>query len=97
MHAYLIVIQGGAILAVAIIYWSRIWSMFIGIFGVNPGGRKLLINILVAFIPAAILGLLLDSIIEEFLFGLLPIAICITPWGFFNAMGREKKAKSNKP
>ena len=93
LHAYLIVIQGGAILAVAIIYWSRIWSMFIGIFGVNPGGRKLLINILVAFIPAAILGLLLDSIIEEFLFGLLPIAIALLLGAFLMLWAEKRKQK----
>ena len=80
-------------LAVAIIYWSRIWSMFIGIFGVNPGGRKLLINILVAFIPAAILGLLLDSIIEEFLFGLLPIAIALLLGAFLMLWAEKRKQK----
>ena len=93
LHAYLIVIQGGAILAVAIIYWSRIWSMFIGIFGVNPGGRKLLINILIAFIPAPILGLLLDSIIEEFLFGLLPIAIALLLGAFLMLWAEKRKQK----
>ena len=96
LHAYLIVIQGGAILAVAIIYWSRIWSMWIGIFGDNPQGRKLLINIVIAFIPAAILGLLLDSIIEEFLFGLLPVAIALFLGAFLMIWAEKRKQEGEK-
>ena len=67
LNAYLIVIQGGAILAVALIYRSQVISMFLGIFGINPKGKKLFINIIAAFIPAAILGLLLDELIESYL------------------------------
>ena len=39
LNAYLIVIQGGAILAVALIYRSRVLSMVLGLFGINPKGR----------------------------------------------------------
>ena len=91
LNAYLIVIQGGAILAVALIYRSHVIAMFLGIFGINPKGKKLLINIIVAFIPAVILGLLLDEIIESYLFGLLPIAIALFSGGIFMAWAESRK------
>lgn len=68
VKAFNIVIQGGAILAVLGLYWPRVVQMLQGLFGRNPVGRRLLINILVAFLPAAVLGLLLGDWIEQRLF-----------------------------
>ncbi len=65
---YSIVIQFGAIAAVALLYWSQIWSMIRGLLGRDPAGLKLLITLIIAFIPAAILGLLLHDWIDENLF-----------------------------
>lgn len=65
---YSIVIQFGAIAAVALLYWSQIWSMVRGLLGRDPAGLKLLITLIIAFIPAAILGLLLHDWIDENLF-----------------------------
>ena len=96
LNAYLIVIQGGAILAVALIYRSHVIAMFLGIFGINPKGKKLLINIIAAFIPAVILGLLLDEIIESYLFGLLPIAIALFCGGIFMAWAESRKKIQEK-
>ena len=75
LNAYLIVIQAGAILAVALIYRRQVFSMLLGILGFDPRGKRLALLIIVAFLPAALLGPLLDHKIEEFLFGLLPIFI----------------------
>lgn len=79
--AYAIIIQAGAILAVAVLYWSRLWSVAIGFLGKDPRGLKLGINLLVAFIPAVILGLLFDDWIESMLFAPLPIAIALAGGG----------------
>ena len=68
-----IVIQGGAILAVIGIFRVRIWQMICGIFGRAPAGRKLFFNLIIAFIPALILGPLLDDWIEYFLFRPVPV------------------------
>ena len=63
-YAYVIVIQAGAIAAVILLYWQTILQIILGCLGQNPQGRKLAINLICAFVPAAILGLLLDDWIE---------------------------------
>jgi len=72
-NAYAIIIQGGAILAVIILYWKRLLKIINGLLGRDPDGLRLFFNILFAFIPAAILGLLLDDWIEAVLFGAIPV------------------------
>lgn len=75
--AYAIIIQFGAILAVVILYWKRLLTILMGILGKDPNGLHLLKNLIVAFLPAAVLGLLLDDWIEAALFGILPVVIAL--------------------
>lgn len=63
-----IVIQFGAIAAVALLYWSQILSMIRGLLGKDPDGLRLLTNIIIAFIPAAVVGLLIHDWIDANLF-----------------------------
>ena len=71
--AYVIVIQAGAILAVLGLY-RRYWlRMGAGAAGRDPEGSRLLLNVLVAFAPAAIVGLLALDAVTSALFGLWPI------------------------
>ncbi len=72
---FAICIQSGAILAVLFLYWERIRQMLDGLLGRSDEGRKILIAVLVAFIPTVIIGLTLDSLVEDALFGVVPIAI----------------------
>lgn len=65
---YAIVIQAGAIAAVALLYWRTILGVLAGLFGRNPDGLRLLRNLLVAFFPAVILGLLFEDLIDTYLF-----------------------------
>ena len=74
--AYAIAIQAGAIVAVLGIYRHRIANALMAVAGRGRdpvAGRRLLTAIIVGFIPAAIVGLLLDSTIKEHLFGLWPV------------------------
>ncbi len=77
LNAYLIVIQFGAILAVALLYWREVWAMALGLCGLDPRGRILARNIFLAFLPAAALGPFLDEVIEQKLFGATPVAIAL--------------------
>ena len=65
---YIVVIQFGAIAAVAIACWSQLLSMFHGLLGRDPAGRRLLINLIIAFLPAAVIGLAVHDWIDENLF-----------------------------
>lgn len=67
--AFAISIQGGAILAVLGLYRARVAQMIMGLLGRDQTGRHLLINLIAAFIPAAVLGLLLEKPIKKYLFG----------------------------
>lgn len=73
--AFAICIQGGAILAVLGLYYKHVLKMLMGVLGRDPEGLKLAIAIFVGFLPAAILGLLLNDIIEEKLFGMWPVIL----------------------
>lgn len=67
--AYAICIQVGAILAVLGLYLSRVKQMGRGLMGRDRQGQRLARNIFLAFLPAAIIGLLLNDLIKEYLFG----------------------------
>ncbi len=67
--AFAICIQAGAILAVLGLYRQRVGQMALGMLGRQEEGRRLALNILAAFIPAAALGFVLEKTIKKFLFG----------------------------
>jgi undecaprenyl-diphosphatase len=75
--AFAICIQGGAILSVLGLYYKHVIRMIKGVFGKDEEGLRLAIAVIVGFLPAAILGLLLNDWIEAKLFGIWPV---ITAW-----------------
>ena len=72
---YAIAIQFGAILAVLFLYRARIWSLVRGLFGADDDGRAILIRLAVAFLPAAIIGVLAGDALKDALFGPIPVTI----------------------
>lgn len=72
---YNVVIQAGAIAAVALLYWSRLLSMLRGLLGQDPEGRRLLINVLIAFLPAAVIGYLAHDWIDRHLFSVRAVIV----------------------
>ena len=64
-YAYVIVIQAGAIAAVVLLYWKSILDILLGCLGKSQTGRLLARNLIAAFLPGAVIGLLLDDIIES--------------------------------
>jgi len=91
-NTYAIAIQFGAILAVAGLFWKRFRDMLLGLVGRSPEGRHLLIVLIVAFAPAAVLGFLFDDMIEDALFSPWPI---VAAWfvGGLVILGLERAGK----
>lgn len=83
VDAFNIVIQGGAILAVLGLYRARVGQMIRGLLGKDRMGLRLAINIIIAFIPAAVLGVLLDDWIESRLFYTGPVLSALALGGVF--------------
>jgi len=86
VDAFVIFIQGGAILAVLGLYRHRVGQMISGLFGGNPDGRRLLVNLVVAFAPAAVLGPLLNDAIETRLFHPVPVIAALAVGGIVMIM-----------
>ena len=62
-----IVIQLGAILAIVVLYWRTFWAVLRGLLRLDPVSIRFVRNIAVAFLPAAVIGLLLHKRIEALL------------------------------
>ena len=93
INAYLIVIQAGAILAVALIYRKELWSIALGMLGLDPRGKRLGFNLFLAFLPAALVGPFLDDLIESMLFGLLPIAFALFAGSLLMGWAESRKKR----
>ncbi|MFI4870832.1 MAG: undecaprenyl-diphosphate phosphatase [Phycisphaerales bacterium JB061] len=83
VDAFNIVIQGGAILAVLGLYWKRVAQMTLGLLGKDPAGLRLAIRLIIAFLPAAVLGVLLNDFIEERLFFTGPVLTALALGGVY--------------
>jgi undecaprenyl-diphosphatase len=69
-----IVIQAGAILAVCWEYRARLVGAVAGLRS-DPVAQRFVVNLAVAFLPAAILGLLFAKAIKRYLFAPVPVAL----------------------
>ena len=75
-----IVIQSGAMLAVVWEYRARFSRVFAGLF-TDPAARRFAANLLVAFLPAAALGLAFGGAIKQHLFHAVPVAAAFIAGG----------------
>jgi undecaprenyl-diphosphatase len=78
-----VVVQGGAILAVVGLYWPRMVRMLRGLLGRDNAGFALLVNLTIAFIPAALIGFLAHDWIESRLFWAGPVLSAVLLGGIF--------------
>jgi undecaprenyl-diphosphatase len=62
-----VVIQLGAILAVVVLYWRTFWAVGMGLLRLRPESLAFVRNILLGFLPSAVLGLLLIDYIHAML------------------------------
>jgi len=72
---FAVLIQFGAILALLSIYFFRLWRLALGFFN-DPVARRFVIGVLIAFLPAAIVGALAHDFIKSVLFNVW--IVCFT-------------------
>ena len=65
--AFNVIIQVGAILAIVVLYWRTFWAVLEGLFKREPMSWRFVRNVLIGFLPSAILGVLLLKYIEALL------------------------------
>ena len=65
--AFNVIIQLGAILAIVVLYWRTFWAVIEGLLKNNATSWRFVRNVLIGFLPSAILGFLLLKYIEALL------------------------------
>jgi undecaprenyl-diphosphatase len=70
-----IVIQLGAILAVVVFSFGRLWRVLVGL-PTDPGARRFALAVIIAFLPAAVLGAIFHDFIKNVLFS--PWVVVVT-------------------
>jgi undecaprenyl-diphosphatase len=88
-----IAIQSGAMLSVVWVYRAKIWSVLRGLFS-ERASQKFAMNIVIASLPAIILGLLLHRKIKELLFSPVPVALAFIIGGII-ILWVERQHKNN--
>jgi undecaprenyl-diphosphatase len=73
--SFAILIQLGAILAIVALYFVKLWRIALGMFS-NADDRRFVIGVLIAFLPAVIIGLLAGKYIKGYLFN--PWVVCFS-------------------
>ena len=73
--AFNVIIQLGAILAIVVLYWRTFWAVLEGLIDRNPTSWRFVRNILVGFLPSAILGIILIKHIEALLGNAYVVAV----------------------
>ncbi len=76
-----IVIQLGAILAIVVLYWRTFWAVLQGLLRLDPTSIRFVRNVLVAFIPAAVIGAALHKKIEALLGSPMVVAVALVVGG----------------
>ena len=97
VNAFEIIIQLGAILSVVVYYWNKIWPFSSKI---SLQKRKeitlMWIKIIAAVLPAVVLGLLFDDVIDEHLFNPMTVSVMLVVYGIlliWLESGKKRKEK----
>lgn len=86
----LIVIQGAAILAVCWEYRAKLWDTAMALKS-QPAARRFVLNLLLAFIPLAALGLKFEKPLEAVLFAPIPVALALVIGGLVILWAERRK------
>lgn len=95
-----ICIQIGAIFAVVVLYFNRIKQMVTGMLGRDKEGFRLLVNLLIAFLPLAVIGLLFNKMLKKHLLHVLPVAVALFVGGIIillqSFLGKKSDEETGK-
>jgi undecaprenyl-diphosphatase len=92
-----IAIQTGAVLAIVWLYRERFWAA-LDLFGSakgQPAARRLIPNLIIAFCPAALLGLAFGSAIKAHLFSPVPVATAFIVGGLVILWAERRQARAS--
>lgn len=78
--AFVVMIQLGAILAIVVLYFGKLWHVLVTL-PTDPKSRLFAAGIVIAVLPAVVLGVLFHSQIKAVLFAPLPIAVALIVGG----------------
>ncbi|MET0388062.1 MAG: undecaprenyl-diphosphate phosphatase [Polyangiales bacterium] len=93
-----VVIQTGAMFAVIWYYRARIAQVVLGLFQSSDHGRvarRFALNVVIAFLPAAVLGVLFSKAIKRVLFKPIPVALAFIV-GAFVILWVERRARARQ-
>ena len=90
-----IVIQLGAILAIVVLYWRTFWTVGQGLLASDPVAIRFVRNVLVAFVPAAVIGLAIHKRIEALLGNAEVVSIALIVGGIAIIAVERLAPKSN--
>lgn len=78
---YVILVQLGAILALLSVYFTRLWRVALALPS-SADARRFVIGVLIAFLPAAIIGYALREFIKSQLFNPMIVCVALVVGGF---------------
>ncbi len=90
IESELIIIQAAAILAVCWEFRERLFRTAMSLHS-EPASRRLVLNLLIAFLPAAILGLIFEKQIKAVLFKPVPVALALVIGGLVILWAERRK------
>ncbi|RED59437.1 undecaprenyl-diphosphate phosphatase [Cohnella phaseoli] len=90
-----IVVQLGAVLAVALIYWKKYMQILRHWRDIKTANRLNMIHLILAMIPAVVIGLALHSVIKEHLFGSSTVLVGLIVGGILILIADRPKRKVN--
>jgi undecaprenyl-diphosphatase len=86
-----IAIQTGAIVAVILVYWQKIRATVVAL-PTERQAQQFALNVLVAFVPAVVLGLLVGKAVKEHLFTPVVVATAFVVGGFIILWAERRQA-----
>lgn len=92
---FLVVIQLGAILAVPILFWNKLWP-FTKEKSQTEKSRtlSLWLKVIVGALPAAVIGLLFDDILDTYLYNYVTVSVALVVYGIAFVLVERLKNKS---